>query len=171
MTAGGQQSLPTVPGTPTGSLGPGYTVPTAADWSEAIPQGIFGPAPELRVEAPVFIADAFVRPSVAARELAYDVWVTNGSPEARTVELSGGLRSASGAAWPYPELPRRVVTVPARSTEKVTVGPVAWRAGPDSYWWPNVPYRAGYRAQLHDLDLRPAEPAHVGSASFRGKGV
>jgi hypothetical protein len=51
------------------------------------------------------------------------------------------------------------VIVPARATTKVTVGPVEWKAGRESYWWPNVPYRRGYRAQLHDLRLGIAKPA------------
>jgi hypothetical protein len=53
------------------------------------------------------------------------------------------------------------VTVPANSTKTVTVGPLSWRAGADSYWWPNLPYKAGYRAQLHDLTLTASTPGNV----------
>ena len=51
---------------------------------------------------------------------------------------------------------------PGGAPRKVTVGPLAWRAGSESYWWPNLPYRAGYRAQLHDLELTAHDPAVEG---------
>ena len=61
--------------------------------------------------------------------------------------------------------------MPADTTTKVTVGPLPWRADQASYWWPNVPYRAGYRAQLHELDIR-LRPAHAGHADLhRGRAV
>ncbi len=143
-------SGPTAPG----YAGPTYLVPTGVEWSEGIPQGIFRSA-RLRVYPPVRIADAFVRTSVADRTLTYDVWIANASGAARTVRLEGALRGA----FAYPEIPAETVTVGAGDTRKVTVGPLPWRAGRDSYWWPNVPYRPGYRAALHDLELRVAPPA------------
>ncbi len=44
---------------------------------------------------------------------------------------------------------------------KITVGPVAWNLEPSSYWWPNVPYVPGYRAQLHNLRLTVSQNGTV----------
>ena len=56
----------------------------------------------------------------------------------------------------------------ARSTAKVTVGPVAWNLGSASYWWPNVPYRPGYRAQLHALSVHAAtDDGRTSDARYR----
>ncbi|MGC4817174.1 glycoside hydrolase family 2 TIM barrel-domain containing protein, partial [Micromonospora sp. DT63] len=129
-----------------------YLVPIAADWSEAVPQGIYRSA-SLRVYPAVYVSDAFVRTSVANRTLSYDVSVTNSSAATRTVTLSGSITSDGAGSFSYPQLPQQTVTVAARSTVKVTVGPVAWDLGATSYWWPNVPYRSGYRAQLHRLAI------------------
>ncbi|MEV4512608.1 RICIN domain-containing protein [Dactylosporangium sp. NPDC049525] len=127
-----------------------YLVPDAAEWSEAVPQGIYRSA-FLRVYPAVYVSDTFVRTSVANQSLSYDVSVTNTSASARSVTLTGALSSDGGGSFAYPGLPTRTVSVAARSTAKVTVGPVAWNLGTASYWWPNVPYRQGYRAQLHRL--------------------
>ncbi|MGP3982520.1 RICIN domain-containing protein [Streptomyces sp. KR80] len=144
-----------------------YLVPQAAEWSEAIPQGIFRSA-FLRVYPAVYVSDAFVRTSVANQTLTYDVSVTNTSASSRTVTLTGSLASDTGASFSYPALPSRTVTVAARSTAKVTVGPVAWNLGSASYWWPNVPYRPGYRAQLHTLSVHAAtDDGRTSDARYR----
>src|SRR6266536_1269490 len=60
------------------------------------------------------------------------------------------------------------VSVAAHSTVTVTVGPVAWNLDSTSYWWPNVPYRSGYRAQLHRLTVHAvADDGHTGDATYR----
>ena len=144
-----------------------YLVPVAADWCEAIPQGIFRSA-FLRVYPAVYVSDAFVRTSVANQSLTYDVSVTNTSGSSRSVTLTGSLSSDSGTSFSYPTLPSATVTVAAHSTAKVTVGPVAWNLGTTSYWWPNVPYRAGYRAQLHDLSVHAStDDGHTSDATYR----
>ena len=143
-----------------------YLVPTAAEWSEAIPQGIFRSA-FLRVYPAVHVSDAFIRTSVENRSLTYDVSVTNASASARTVTLTSAL-SSGGGSFAYPGLPSRTVSVAAHSTATVTVGPVAWNLGPASYWWPNVPYRSGYRAQLHQLAVHAAtDDGRVSDARYR----
>ncbi|WP_431605715.1 RICIN domain-containing protein [Amycolatopsis melonis] len=129
-----------------------YLVPVAADWSEAVPQGIFRSA-FLRTYPAVYVSDTFVRTSVANQSLSYDVSVTNTSATARSVTLTGTLAADGGGPFSYPALPSRTVSVPAHATAQVTVGPVAWNLGTASYWWPNVPYRPGYRAQLHRLSV------------------
>ena len=118
----------------------------------------------------VYVSDTVVRTSVAKRQLSYDVYVSNATGSPQDVVLGGRLGSWNGEKWQYPAVPDRTVRVPAGTT-KVTVGPLDWRAGPDSYWLPNVPYRAGYRAQLHDLSVtlkpRSGQPDVVlGSESF-----
>lgn len=151
---------------PPGNIGPIYTVPTAAEWSEAIPQGIFRSA-RLATYPELHISDAFVRTSVANGTIEHDVWVTNGGDGDRTGTLRGVLGSWNGRGWAYPTIPDMTVTVPAGETRKVTIGPLAWQAGVDSYWWPNVPYRPGYRAQLHELDLTLASGGHSHAAHQR----
>ncbi len=144
-----------------------YVVPTAAEWSEAIPQGIFRSA-FLRVYPEVFVSDTFVRTSVAGDTLAYDVTLTNTSASTRSVTLTGSLASANGTSFAYPGLPSRSVDVPANASATVTVGPVTWGLGASSYWWPNVPYRAGYRAQLHTLAVHAAvSTGRTSDASYR----
>ena len=144
-----------------------YLVPDAAEWSEAVPQGIYRSA-FLRVYPAVYISDTFVRTSVANQTLSYDVSVTNTSANSRTVTLTGSLASDNGTSFSYPSLPSKTVTVGAHSTSTVTVGPVAWNLGSASYWWPNVPYRSGYRAQLHDLAVHAAtDDGHTSDATYR----
>ncbi|MDX3192702.1 RICIN domain-containing protein [Streptomyces sp. MN03-5084-2B] len=144
-----------------------YLVPVAADWSEAVPQGIFRSA-FLRTYPAVYVSDTFVRTSVANQSLAYEVSVTNTSAAARSVTLTGTLAADGGGSFAYPALPSRTVSVPARSTAKVTVGPVAWNLGTASYWWPNVPYRPGYRAQLHRLSVHAAtDDGRTSDAAYR----
>lgn len=144
-----------------------YLVPDAAEWSEAVPQGIYRSA-FLRVYPAVYVSDTFVRTSVANRTIGYDVSVTNASGTARSVTLSGKLASDNGASFGYPVLPGRTVTVAAHSTAIVPVGPVAWTLGSASYWWPNVPYRPGYRAQLHRLSVHAVtDDGHTSDSSYR----
>src|SRR4051812_30143542 len=144
-----------------------YLVPDAAEWSEAVPQGIYRSA-FLRVYPAVYVSDTFVRTSVANKTLSYDVSVRNTSGSSRSMTLTGSLSSNNGTAFSYPELPSRTVTVAAHSTGTVTVGPVAWNLDSASYWWPNVPYRSGYRAQLHGLTVHAvADDGHTSDATYR----
>lgn len=142
--------------------------PHWAEWCEWIARGIFRDA-WLRVYPDVFIRDVFVRTSVSQRTLRADVWVTNSGSAPRTITLRAGLTSWNGTDWPYPDLPAAEHVVPPRSTIKASLGPVAWLADPESYWWPNVPYREGYRAQLHVLHLylfTDGAPLHRASVRF-----
>src|SRR6185295_6911017 len=91
--------------------------------------------------------------SVAQRTLTYDVWVTNSGAASRQVTLSGTLDSWNCDPVVYPAIPGSSVTVAAGATAKVTVGPIAWSLPDSSYWWPNVPYRDGYKAKLHNLRI------------------
>jgi hypothetical protein len=115
----------------------------------------------LAVYPEVRISDVFVQPSVSKASLAYDVWVRNHSKAARTVRVGAGLTSWNGDVWQYPALPETELTIPAESEEKVSIGPIAWTLGPDSYWWPNKPFREEYQARLHNLNLTLMEGESV----------
>jgi hypothetical protein len=123
-------------------------VPDAAGWSANVPQGIFRSA-TVRAVPQLHVADAFVRTDVAADRVSVDVWVRNSGATQASGTVSLGLSSWNCEPLAYPTLSSQTVTVPAGQTVKVTLGPVAWGLGPSSYWWPNVPYVAGYRAKLH----------------------
>ena len=128
---------------------------TVADGANSSPypaQGIFRSA-ELRLYPQLYIADAFVRPSISTNSLSYDVWVTNATTATQNATISSNLSSWNGDAWTYPQIPDTAVTVNPGQTQKVTIGPVYWGLGPTSYWWPNVPYQSGYTAELHNLNL------------------
>ncbi|MEK8110578.1 hypothetical protein NKG94_52060 [Micromonospora sp. M12] len=118
----------------------------------------------LRVYPAVYVSDTFVRTSVANKTLTYDVSVRNTSGSSRSVTLTGSLSSNNGTAFSYPALPSRTVTVAARSTVTVTVGPVAWNLDSTSYWWPNVPYRSGYRRSCTGWRCMPS-PTTAGRAT------
>jgi hypothetical protein len=138
-----------------------YDVPEGASWSDDVAQGIYRSA-ALEVYPAVHISDAVVQTSVRNRSLRYTVSVTNATNTDRRVTLTGALGSVNGRDWRYPQVPRVESDVRAHTTKQLTIGPLAWRAPSASYWWPNVPYRPNYRAQLHDLDLRlvsSAQPA------------
>jgi hypothetical protein len=143
-----------------------YLVPDAAEWSEAVPQGIFRSV-YLRVYPQVHIADTFIQTSVTNHRLSYDVSLANTGDTPQTVTLTGHLTSWNHAGWTYPAIEGRRVTVPANATQEVTVT-VPWTLGSASYWWPNVPYRPHYRAQLHLLHLSVQGDAGLkDSATYR----
>ncbi|MEI8235223.1 MAG: sugar-binding domain-containing protein [Verrucomicrobiota bacterium] len=102
----------------------------------------------------VHIAEVFVRPSVSGKSLAYDVWVANGGADEREVVLKGSLSPwGKKSDWPYPALPDRSVRLKPGEVQKVTIEGVPWTLGPESYWWPNIPFREDYQARLHWLTL------------------
>lgn len=127
-------------------------VPNAAGWSPNLPEGIFRSA-ELKIYPRVYISDVFVKPYVTTSNLYYDVTIRNASASSTNVTLTGGLSSWNGNPWSYPALPTNNITILAGVETNLTVGPVPWTLGSDSYWWPNVPYQNGYLAQLHNLNL------------------
>ena len=134
--------------------------PHWAEWNECIARGIFRDA-YIRVYPLVTISDVFIKTSVEKKQLMCEVQVTNASGRDRTVTLGGSLKSFVGDATRYPEIPEMVVTVKSFETAAITLGPIGWVAGQESYWWPNVPYREGYRAKLHILSLGLKENGEV----------
>jgi hypothetical protein len=142
------------------------TIPLGAGWSPNLPQGIFRSA-TLRVYPDVYVSDVFVRPSVSAQTLTYDVSVTNSGSSSRQVSLTGTLDSWNCDPLTYPRLPSNNVTVAAGATVKVTVGPIAWALGPSSYWWPNVPYQPTYQARLHNLRVSVGDASRTHTRAVR----
>lgn len=130
-----------------------FTVPVAADWSPNVPQGIFRSA-LVHVYPDVYVSDAFVKTSVTDDTLTYEVSVTNTGTTSQDVTLSGALSSASCDTFAYPSIPDTAVTAAPGTTTKKTIGPIKWGLGATSYWWPNVPYQADYKARLHNLTLQ-----------------
>jgi beta-galactosidase/beta-glucuronidase len=108
---------------------------------------------KLQVLPTLYIKDLFVRPLVSGNSLSYDIWIENRGNAARTVTLKSSLDSWNKSAWPYPQIPDTVITVAAGQTLKASIGPVAWKLGPASYWWPNIPFREDYVATLHFLNV------------------
>jgi hypothetical protein len=144
--------------------------PHWAEWCEAIARGIFRSA-SLGIYPPVYLQDAFVRTSVQNDTLSYTAWITNATTIAHTVRLGAVLQSWDGRAWAYPSLPETKVTIRAGETVPVEMKNIPWKLGPESYWWPNLPYQPGYQAQLHLLRLTvradgPGAPAHTGGVRF-----
>jgi hypothetical protein len=137
-----------------------WLIPMAADWSPNVAQGIFRSA-NLRVLPDVYISDAFVRTSVKDDTLTYDVAITNTGSTSQEVVLSSALSSWNCDAWAYPTLADKTVTAAPNTTTTTTIGPIKWGLGTTSYWWPNVPYQADYKAKLHNLSLQMSRGGKV----------
>src|SRR5579871_516810 len=130
-----------------------FTVPAATEWNDRQGRGILRGV-SLAVYPQTYISDVFVKPSTGANTLTYEVTLVNASTSRQTVTLGGRLTPATaGAHWTYPNLPMQTVTLLPGETGKGIYGPFPWKAGSDSWWWPNVPFREDYRAQLHNLTL------------------
>lgn len=142
----------------------GKLVPDAAGWSANIPQGIFRSA-AIRLLPALHVSDVFVRPDRTGDTLSVDVSITNSGGQATTGRVSARLASWNCRPWRYPALPPIDVSVGPGETVQVTLGPVSWELGPTSYWWPNVPYVEGYRAQLHYAVVTVTATGDAGAAS------
>jgi hypothetical protein len=130
-----------------------FTVPAATEWNDRQGRGILrGVA--LQVYPTTYIEDLFVKPSTPTNTLACTVTLHNASDQARTVSLSAALSAWNASArWNYPPLPAATLSLKPGERHTVTLGPVPWTPGRASWWWPNVPYRPDYHAQLHRLTL------------------
>ena len=106
----------------------------------------------MEVYPPIYIKNVFVKPSVINKQLVYDVVVHNGTAASASLKFDGTLSSWNKDLWVYPVVPTQNVTVAAGQDATVSVS-VAWNLGIASYWWPNIPFREKYAAQLHNLSL------------------
>lgn len=109
----------------------------------------------------VYISDIFVQPSVKDNSLKYDVWIHNHYKEQKEIEITSALNSWNGDSWDYPEFDPVHTIIDPGEIKKITIGPVQWNPGPDSYWWPNKPFNEEYKAELHNLTVTLLEKNKV----------
>jgi hypothetical protein len=129
-----------------------FIVPEGASWYPGLEEGILRGV-HLEIVPAVRVEDVFVQTSVGPDVLKAQVTLANDSDGPATVSLAPTVESANGANFNYPKMVDLTCNLPAKTTRTVDLGDVPWTAGAGSYWWPNVPYRSGYRAQLHRLVL------------------
>jgi hypothetical protein len=129
-----------------------YTVPEGATWYPGLEEGIIRGV-RLEMVPPVRVEDAFIRTRVAPDTWAAELTLQNDSDESAAVTLISKIAPAGRTKFDYPAIPDSAVTLPAHTGQRVELGEIRWPTGEKSYWWPNVPYRSGYRAQLHRLDV------------------
>ena len=130
--------------------GTGY-IPVAHNYGGdvGIPRGAF-----IDVYPEVRIADEVVRPSVVNNNFYYDVWVSNHSTSAKSITIKATLTPWNqGDSWNYPTIADQTVSIPANTTQKISVGPTVWGLGSTSYWWPNIPFDENYAAKLHYIHV------------------
>lgn len=129
-----------------------YTVPEGATWCPTLEEGILRGI-TLQMLPDVHIDDVFVRTRLSPDTVQALVTVTNNAQKSVNVSLAAHLASWNQAKYLYPKIPTLMVTLKAGETKTIDLGVVGWTAGSPSYWWPNLPYKSGYQAQLHLLDI------------------
>ena len=129
-----------------------FTVPEGASWFQGLADGIIrGVALEL--PPPVHISDVFVRTSLGPDLLHPEITVANDSDKPVSVAVEAAVSDWAKNRPGYPAIAAVAVTLAPGASNRVDLGRVPWPLGRESYWWPNVPYQAGYRAELHQLDV------------------
>jgi hypothetical protein len=140
------------------SFGPSYTL--TADFG--IMKFAYGIAKyvNLQIYTPVYIRDVFVRPVVneqnpGSSSLYLDAWIENCTDIRKDIILTCDLSKweKNPDKWEYPDIPDQNVSLEAKSKIKVTIGPIPWKLGPKSFWWPNIPFEENYQAKLHRLTI------------------
>ena len=136
-----------------------YSMPTGFIYGNKHVKYPFGIARFVRMEIypEVYISNVFVRPSVTYRQLNYDVTIANGSTKRREVILHSGLDCWNGRSFDYPKIKDSKAEIDAGQSKTITIS-APWLSGPDSYWWPNIPFREDYTATLHNLNLSLTSP-------------
>lgn len=131
-----------------------YTMPTGFIYADKNSKFPFGIARFVRMEVypEVYISNVFVRPSVTYQQLSYDVTIANGSTKMQEVVLHSGLDCWNGKEFDYPELKDIKTSIDPGQSKTITIS-APWQLGPDSYWWPNIPFSEDYVATLHNLTL------------------
>ncbi len=129
-----------------------YTVPEGATWYSGLEEGILRGV-KLQILPEVRIEDICVRMRINPDTLQAIITVVNDTEREQTVRLRSALTPWQSATFNYARIPEKAVIVPAKSVREVDLGSTPWIAGTKSYWWPNVPYRPDYKAQLHLLNV------------------
>ena len=107
----------------------------------------------LAVYPPIYIKDIFVRPSVSKDSLGVSLWIHNSTDKKAAVSVGGRLSPWNRDKWKYPVIPTSKVVIEPGQTKEVSLGPVIWGLGKESFWWPNIPFNENYKAMLHYLDI------------------
>jgi hypothetical protein len=161
-----------------------YTVPEGATWDPRVEEGILRGV-HLQILPLIHLDNVFVKTQTAwglqgrtGDSVNTVVEVENTSDQPATVRVEAKFSPAGSGRFAYPTVPAASVRLEPRQKTTVDLGALAWPAGAASYWWPNVPYRAGYRAALHNVDVTvfaQGKPTHTlrqrfGFRSFEAKG-
>jgi len=143
-------------------VGGKYTVPEGATWDPHLEEGILRGV-TLEILPKVHIDNIFVKTQTGSDPNSTDkslsptiepvVTVTNSTDRPVTAYLDAHLSSADRIRFPYPSFTPMAASIAPNSTKTIRLPAQHWTAGPDSYWWPNVPYRPDYRARLHNLSV------------------
>lgn len=130
-----------------------YTVPEGATWDALLEEGILRGV-SLQLLPLTHIDNAYVRTRLAPDTVQPQVTVTNNSSKPASINIAATFAGAwNKDSFRYPKIPNVTVSLPPGATRALDLGQLAWAAGPQSYWWPNVPYKPGYQAQLHLLNI------------------
>ena len=139
---------------------------SSAHYANKIPQGCYWASlaygitryVKLAVYPQVYVKDVYIRPSVKADRLDIDIWVHNASAQSKTLTAGVSLASWNNDPWVYPAIAPAGATIPANTVSKISMS-TRWGLGPQSYWWPNIPFKEAYAARLHNLLLSVKEGA------------
>ena len=125
--------------------------PHWAEWSTYTARGIFGSA-HILICPPVIIRDVFIKTKMD-NTFSYEMVICNLSSITRKVKLHASFSADRDMKWEYPVLPSCEIEMITGESRVIYFGPYEWVPGTHSYWWPNQPYKDGYRANLHILIL------------------
>jgi len=129
-----------------------YLVPEGAPWQEKLADGIIRGV-ELRLLPKIHISDIFIRTDVAEDVIHAQFTLSNEGDQPVRAHVTPRLLSRGGRRSAYPELRGLEVQLEAGEERMCDCGRSSWGLGPRSWWWPNVPYREGYRARLHQMEI------------------
>jgi hypothetical protein len=145
-----------------------FIVPEAAAWLENMADGILRGV-ELQIFPSVFLDEPFVITSVTDDTLHPEITVCNTTGQTIRGKIKTQLGSASRRRFKYPALTEMPITLEPHERRTFDLTATRWGLGPESYWWPNVPYQAGYRSVLHNLTFTlevAGRPVHTVTQRF-----
>ncbi len=126
-----------------------FSIAEGASWDTALEDGILRGV-ELDILPRIRIDDIYVVTTEGPDRVQVSATIVNDSDRPARVKLGGRFTGEAN----YPSLPQLKVKTGAHTTREIAIPAVDWKLGTASYWWPNLPYRSGYRAVLHTIDLR-----------------
>ena len=116
---------------------------------------------------PQSVHTSSIHTSVTKGTLGFEAMLVNVGDKPVTVALAAELSSWNKADWKYPAIQAKTVTIPAKGQTKAVFSDIPWTLGEKSFWWPNIPFREDYRAQLHLLHLTLKRDGRTVSAETR----